>query len=370
MKNIILLALALFFTLNSFAQKDNGENLKNWIVDYTQSRSSYPGVNLDKLELNDKYTVAHFSFRNRSFGIQMIEACNTFHIRSKGKKIASFLKAENIPTRYIEENAFSCADESTSMKIPPGMFVRFRVFFTRIPEYLNSIDIIEYDGYKECEFDIFNLNISRKEPLPPSQFTMMKQKVNPNKINTPPPPVEKQENSIAQQQTKPEKPKPQVAKPPVKKPPVTKPKPREEEPVIASKSLPEPEKKEKIKIDPPAPIPPTKVENRDVAVRKEYQVKSKILQLELWDNDKEDGDQVSIMLNNRWVVKGVAVTKNKKKFEFPLQMGDNTLIFHADNLGTAPPNTAAIKFYDGSDEQTIILNSDMDKSEAIRLIRN
>jgi hypothetical protein len=365
MKNIILLVFALFFTLNCTAQNNNGD-LKNWIVDYTQSRSSYPGVNLDKLELNDKYTVAHFSFRNRGFGVQMIEACNTFHIRSKGKKIASFLKAENIPTHYVENNVFSCADDKTAMQIPPGMFVRFRVFFTRIPEYLNTIDIIEYDGYKECEFDIFNLNISRKEPLPPSQFTIMRQKNNPNKINTPP--GEKQDKPIAQQ-TKPEKPKPTVQKPPVAKPPVSKPKPKEEDAVVASKSLPEPEKKKDI-IEVPKPIPPSKVENRDVAVRKEYQVTSKVLQLELWDNDKEDGDQVSIMLNNRWVVKGVAVTKNKKKFEFPLQMGDNTLIFHADNLGTAPPNTAAIKFYDGSDEQTIILNSDMDKSEAIRLIRN
>jgi hypothetical protein len=346
MKNIILLAFALFFTLNGIAQTNNGENLKNWIVDYTQSRSSYPGVNLDKLELNDKYTVAHFSFRNRGFGVQMIEACNTFHIRSKGKKIATFLKAENIPTHYVENNVFSCADDKTAMQIPPGMFVRFRIFFTRIPEYLNTIDIIEYDGYKECEFDIFNLNISKKEPLSPANFTIMKQK------------------SLAPQLAQGQRKTQAGKKPQPKKPKVSQ--SDADEATIASKAVDEP----KTKTSKPLVPTVTPPERRDVSVVKDYNLKIKMIWIEVWDNDIEDGDKVSIMLNKRWILKGVAVTKNKKKIEIPLQMGDNILTFHADNLGTAPPNTAAIKFYDGTDEQTIILNSDMDKSEAIRLIRN
>lgn len=352
MKNIIFLTVSLFFTLKGISQNDNAGNYKNWIVDYTQVRSSFAGVKLDKLELNSKYTVAHMSFQNRSFSQQRIEACNTFHIRSKGKQIATFVKAENIPTRYVDKTGFSCADENTAMKIPPGMFVRFRVYFTRIPEYLNTIDIIEYDGFKECEFDIFNLNISRKEPLPASQpLVMAKPKPTMPKKIVPP--------SVADNPQKPITQRPKIAKP------QPKPQPKKDEPLIASKSIPPP-LKEEMKI----PSPKEDIETREVSVRKEYQVKSKVLHLELWDNDKEDGDQVSIMLNKRWVVKGIAVTKNKKKFEFPLQLGENVLTFHADNLGTAPPNTAAIKFFDGSEEQTIVLNSDMGKSEAIRVIRN
>jgi hypothetical protein len=355
MKNNLCLIIALLFSFQGVSQNDNKGKYKNWIVDYTKSRSSFEGVQLDKLELNDDYTVAHMSFHNWGFATQHIEACNTFHIRSNGKKIATFVKAQNIPTRFVDKIGFSCADETTAMKIKPGQFVRFRIYFTRIPENLNVIDIIEYDGYKECEFDIFNLNISKKEPLPPSSQSMAMNKPKPKKITSPV--AEKQEKPIVQQ-TKPIKPKPQPEKPQVT-PPQAK---EEEQPIVASKSLPEPEKKVRTPLE--------KVENREVSVRKEYQVKSKVLQLELWDNDKEDGDQVSIMLNKRWVIKGVAVTKNKKKFEFPLELGENVLTFHADNLGTAPPNTAAIKFFDGTDEQTIVLNSDMDKSEAIRLIRN
>jgi hypothetical protein len=366
MKKYIFLIISILATTIGFSQ--NTPDYKNWIVDFTKSRSSYYGVQLDKLELNDKYTVAYFSFYNLDFSTQQIEACNSFHIRSKGKKIASFVKAENIPTRYVDKTGFSCADFESAMKIRPGQFVRFRVYFTRIPEYLNTIDIIEYDGQKNCEFDIFNLNITKKEPLPPKNPSLVEAKP---RVNTPPKIEDKKEI----------KPKPQAIKPkPSKAPTVSS---DDDEPLIASKKIEEPvkkiepkkeiPKKEESKIveaKPTLPPPVTNVEKRQVSVRKEYTVKTKTLYLEIWDNDKEDGDKVSIMLNNRWILKGIAVTKNRKKYEIPLEMGDNILVFHADNLGTAPPNTAAIKFNDGMDEQTIVLNSDMDKSEAIRLIRN
>jgi hypothetical protein len=365
MKKFILLIITILNLSIGFSQ--NTPDYKNWVVDFTKSRSSYYGVQLDKLELNDKYTVAHFSFYNLDFSTQQIEACNTFHIRSKGKKVASFVKAEAIPTRYVDKTGFSCADWETAMKIRPGQFVRFRVYFTRIPEYLNTIDIIEYDGHKACEFDIFDLNITKKEPLPPKNPSLAEAKPR-SKAATPLP------------KTK-ENPKPQAIKPKPSKAPTVSSDEDDDVPIVASKKIEEPKKKiepkkEELKIEEPKieaakPAPRiTSIEKREVAVRKEYFIKSKILYLEIWDNDKEDGDKVSVMLNNRWILKNIAVTKNKRKYEIPLDMGDNTLVFHADNLGAAPPNTAAIRFNDGKEEQTIILNSDMDKSEAIRLIRN
>lgn len=353
MKNIIFLTISLFFTLKGISQNDNAGNYKNWIVDYTQARSSFAGIKLDKLELNSKYTIAHMSFQNRHFSEQRIEACNTFHIRSNGKQIATFIKAENIPTRYVDKTGFSCADENTAMKIPPGMFVRFRIYFTRIPEYLNTIDIIEYDGFKECEFDIFNLNISRKEPLPTSSSPIVTTKpkpIVPKKILVLPP------DKIATVTNK---------KLPSNKPKKTVPS-NSKDRVIASKSVKEPEPKVEEPLLPTVKTP----EQREIVVKKDYLLKIRMIQIEVWDNDQEDGDKVSIMLNKRWVLKGIAVTKNRRKIEIPLQLGENILTFHADNLGTAPPNTAALKFFDGQEEQTIILNSDMDNSEAIRIIRN
>lgn len=353
MKKITLLSLVLLFSFRGIAQNNDSGNYKNWIVDYTQARSSFAGVKLDKLELNSKYTIAHMSFQNRHFVTQHIEACNTFHIRSNGKKIATFIKAENIPTRNIDQIGFSCADEKTSMKIPPGMFVRFRIYFTRIPEYLNVIDIIEYDGFRECEFDIFNLNISRKEPLLSSNYstaTAKPKSVLPKKSLVQPNTKIVKLNSKKSPSKKSKKPQPSNS----------------DEPLITSKSVVEPKEKLTEPLIPAVKLP----EQREVSVRKDYFLKIRMIQIEVWDNDQEDGDKASLMLNKRWVLKGVTVTKSKKKIEIPLQMGENILTFHADNLGTAPPNTAAIKFFDGLEEQTIVLNSDMDKSEAIRLIRN
>jgi hypothetical protein len=49
--------------------------------------------------------------------------------------------------------------------------------------------------------------------------------------------------------------------------------------------------------------------------------------------------------------------------------GANNLIMQAENLGTRGNNTAAIKIDDGvSPPQTVVLNSDMGKSEVLRIL--
>ena len=344
MKQSIFYMLFLLLYYTASTQNVPSNDYKNWIVDLSQAQSSFEGIKIDKVELNDQYTVVHMSFKNFGFGDQHIEACNSFHLRSYGKKIARFVKAENIPTRDIYATGFSCADESTSMRIKSGQFVRFRIFFTRIPQYLNKIDVVEYTGEEACEFDVWNLNISRKEPLPEPHIAVV----------TPKTPIKKPANSLNKK----------PASPTVKKKSSSKP------PLIASKSGDTPQSKpqnEVIQSNKPQITPP---EKREVKVVKEYALKRKTVQLEIWDNDQEDGDVVSIMLNNRWILRGVKVTKTKIKVEIPLSEGINKLVFHADNLGTAPPNTAAVSFWDSEGLQTIVLNSDMSKSEAIRFIRN
>jgi hypothetical protein len=342
MKKYILLTACLLLTFMSKSQNKQDDDYKNWIVDLSQSQSSFDGIKIDKVELNEQNTVVHMSFRNLGYSITYIEACNTFHLRSKGKKVARFVRAENIPTRNVYKIGFSCADETTSMRIKPGQFIRFRLYFTRIPEYLDKIDVVEYNGMESCEFDVWNLNISRKEPLRTPLIAASKPKI-------------------------------EDKKPIVKNTPKPSTKPTPQPPLIASKSPSSSQPKVENKVIEPlkpsiasAPL----VEKREVKVIKEYNINRKVLQLEVWDNDQEDGDVVSVMLNNHWILKGMKVTKNKKKLEIPLEAGNNTLVFHADNMGTAPPNTAAISFWDGQISQTVIMNSDMGKSEAIRFIRN
>jgi hypothetical protein len=346
-----------------------GQDQKNWIVDISKARSSFGGIRLDKIELNDVYTVVHMSFYNQGIFMQHIEACNTFHILSDGRKVAKFVKAENIPTRYVDKTGFSCADEETAMKIKPGQFVRFRIYLTRIPEYLTHIDIIEYDGMQECEFDIFNLNISKKEPLTAPTYGATKPKA-------------KENSSLSSLSKAPAKVEKNTPKPTPPTPSKNKPQAAKEEPSIASKAIKPPvkEKPKPIAEKPKETAEPAKPalkeapqyvapEKRDVRYIKEVKMIPKVVTLEIWDTDQEDGDKISIMLNNHWILKDYTVTKNVKKMEFTLQPGENTLVFHAVSLGAMPPNTANIKFWDGNDWQNIVMKTDMLNSQAIKLIK-
>jgi hypothetical protein len=86
MKKFSLLFLFIIaFAFVSDAQQSNSKSapLKNWIVDLSHARSSFDGIKIDKIELNDKNTVVHMSFHNLGLLSQLIEACNTFHSDSK-----------------------------------------------------------------------------------------------------------------------------------------------------------------------------------------------------------------------------------------------------------------------------------------------
>jgi hypothetical protein len=344
MKNISLLFLFFIvfkFSLNAQQSSSNSTPLKNWIVDLSHARSSFEGIKIDKVELNDNNTVVHMSFHNLGFFPQHIEACNSFHILSKGKKVARFIKAENIPTRKMDGSTFECADIATAMAIKPGQFVRFRLFFTRMPETVNFIDVIEYDGNQSCEFDVFNLNLTHKEPL-----------INPTVAALIPKQMNKDLAKINQKPTK------KVEK-------------NQKPPLIASKSVPEPPVTKEVDKKPLPELPKvTPPEKRNLKLVKDYVIAPKTITIDIWDNDIEDGDRVSVMLNDRWILKDYAVTKNKKKVEITLSPGVNKLVFHADNLGKMPPNTATLSFYDGTELQTVTLKSDMDNSQGIHLIKN
>jgi hypothetical protein len=341
MNLLLLFFIALAFPLNAQQSSSKSTPLKNWVVDLSKARSSFNGIKIDKIELNDNNTVIHMSFRNLSYTSTRIEACNTFHILSKGKKVARFVKAENIPTRKMDNSPFECADLTSAMLIKPEQFVRFRLFFTRMPETVNSIDVIEYDGTKECEFDVFDLNLIHKEPLlNPTMAAVTPQKGIKNLGKTVQKPIRKIEKN-------------------------------QKPPLIASKSVPEPlsatSMEQKNKPEMPKVTAP---EKRSLKLVKDFIITPKVITIDIWDNDVEDGDRVSVMLNDRWILKDYAVMKNKKKVEITLSEGVNKLVFHADNLGKMPPNTATLSFYDGKELQTISLKSDMDNSQGIHLIKN
>ena len=63
---------------------------------------------------------------------------------------------------------------------------------------------------------------------------------------------------------------------------------------------------------------------------------------------------------------GILSRKKKVKFKYFLMKPENYIILRVDNIGEIPPNTTVINIDDGKNSRTIVLNSDLGMSEAIR----
>lgn len=110
------------------------------------------------------------------------------------------------------------------------------------------------------------------------------------------------------------------------------------------------------------------ITKRKVISSKEWTVTNKKITLEVWDNNKEDGDIISLKFNDTWILSNFLLKKEKYKIELELTDTNNQLLLYAENLGTIPPNTAAISIDDNKLIRTFILNSDMSKSETVKII--
>lgn len=121
-------------------------------------------------------------------------------------------------------------------------------------------------------------------------------------------------------------------------------------------------------------LPPT-LENVPIHYQKVVKVKSKEIKIYPYDNDKEDGDIVSININGVWVRDNYEL-KNKKSNPAPrtlircsLQDNDsNYFVSKACNLGDIPPNTLTIEIDDGFTIQKVHLNSKIGLNGGIKII--
>ena len=65
----------------------------------------------------------------------------------------------------------------------------------------------------------------------------------------------------------------------------------------------------------------------------------------LWDNASEDGDIVSVYLNERWIIENHTLLNDSTSFNFSTDLlvsGENDLVVFALNEGTSGPNTMSI----------------------------
>jgi len=112
---------------------------------------------------------------------------------------------------------------------------------------------------------------------------------------------------------------------------------------------------------------PKTLENRTIIGKKVIEVRSRKITLQVWDKGVQDGDIISLNLNNKWIIEKYELKKNKKSIDVYLEDGDNLLVLHALNLGKIPPNTVVLTVIDGKRTHQTLLNSNLKASDSVEI---
>jgi hypothetical protein len=111
----------------------------------------------------------------------------------------------------------------------------------------------------------------------------------------------------------------------------------------------------------------TTINGRKVKPSRQVNVKNTSVQVQVWDYGKIDGDKISLFINDLCLLKKYKLTRKKKLIEVNLKPGLNKLIVYAHNLGTDPPNTAAVVIMDGTQKHVISLESNLGECGAAEI---
>lgn len=117
------------------------------------------------------------------------------------------------------------------------------------------------------------------------------------------------------------------------------------------------------------PEPADDFTKRTKVYTKELELENSSIRLEIYDNGEIDGDMISLYLNNKLVLPKVTLTHKAVRLTIDLDpsLPFNELSMFAENLGTKPPNTAALIVYDDKTRYETLLSSDLSKSATLKL---
>ncbi len=324
--NFAFFSILCLYSTNIFAQRKNPSGqtntnaqngAKTWIVTKPgYGRNSQPEIEITSIEQTASATIVSFVYTNLIGVDARTGICNTFKIEANGKRVASFMKVENAPVHDVSQY-FTCIDKDGKL-VKKGEKLAFQVYFTPMPNDLKTIDLIEYNGRESCEYDVYSIDIQQKIRTKTDTKTDTKTEKITEKIT-------KNEKQITNNKLG-------GLSVDVKQPANT-----EQPPVVSIQ-------------------------------KKTLSVKTKNVDIEIWDNDKEDGDIITLKLNGKIILENKEVKKEHFKTTLTLTSGENVLVMQAVSIGTKGNNTAAFMVNDGvSPPQTRVLNSDMGKSEAIKI---
>lgn len=113
---------------------------------------------------------------------------------------------------------------------------------------------------------------------------------------------------------------------------------------------------------------PVKFADRNLKTPSPISIKSDQITLTVWDTEYEDGDSISLYINNKCVLSNYVIRKEPKLVSIKIDRNEpNLLIMYAHNEGTRPPNTCAISIYDGFTEKKMRLSSSLNHSDSVEI---
>ena len=121
--------------------------------------------------------------------------------------------------------------------------------------------------------------------------------------------------------------------------------------------------------EPPSAPKPERIEGREVKVRRTAEVKGRKIKISLWDNQVEDGDIVSVYVNDEKVLRNIYLRKQPKTFEIELPPGkEHYITLHAEDFGKAEPNSASMLIDDGVNKIEVNLVATRKAQESVKIV--
>ena len=100
-----------------------------------------------------------------------------------------------------------------------------------------------------------------------------------------------------------------------------------------------------------------------------YNVKSDSVEIRFFDDGNIDGDEISLIYNNKRIVAKISLKASAYIIKIPIVKGQiNKLSIFAENLGTIPPATAFLRIVFDHKEIALNISSDFSKSDSIEFV--
>lgn len=103
----------------------------------------------------------------------------------------------------------------------------------------------------------------------------------------------------------------------------------------------------------------------------QYQLLSDTVQLDIFDDQKEDGDKITVLRNNEAVLTDFLTTQRVQSLRFPIDKNEKEVLFTiiSTDEGTSPPNTVKVYLINGSQRTLLVAPLKKNQKVRIRLFR-